>query len=353
MLNRKHDILIVGQGLAGTVLSGLMLKAGIAHRVVDNHHHAAATKAAAGLINPVTGRSYVKSWMIEELLPSARALYRFFEELLHIELVTEMPVLRTLPTPAHINKWHSSVSRPGYDAFIEDKLDSYQYDDILIERKKYGVIKNSCQVDISGLIEKYQGYLVDRGILEFDKFDFSQLRSSSTSVTYKSREYEAVVFCEGYQAIYNPFFKNLPFQPAKGEAFEIEIEGFNSNQILRDEIFIVPLPNKLFWSGGSYIWNFEDHHPTEKWRWNWTAKLDELIDRNYIIHSHKAGIRPSVKGRRPLAGRHHSNSNIYIFNGLGTKGTSLAPYWAEQFIESYFIKNEEIDDAVNINRFEY
>ena len=60
----EYKYLIVGQGLAGTVLSYQLLKNGIPHKVLDDGHLSAATLAAAGLINPITGRRYVKSWTV-------------------------------------------------------------------------------------------------------------------------------------------------------------------------------------------------------------------------------------------------------------------------------------------------
>ena len=75
MINRESHVLIVGQGIAGTVLSYKLSQRNISHKVLDNNHQSAATHAAAGLINPITGRNYVKSWMIDDLLPEACLLY--------------------------------------------------------------------------------------------------------------------------------------------------------------------------------------------------------------------------------------------------------------------------------------
>ena len=353
-LSADCRVLIVGQGLAGTVLSHYLSVHQIDHVVMDNNHYASSTKAAAGLINPITGRGYVKSWMIEDLIAEADVCYQALSDKLGVELVTRSVVLRCLRSAAHINKWDSSTSREGYERFLKDNLEHYDYDSIIEKPMRYGVIDNAYQVDIAKMIVLYRDLLHKEGRLIESKFDFNLLELNDSGCNYAGQEYDLIIFCEGYQAINNPYFATLPFQPAKGEALEIQIENFSSGQILRDEIFLVPLASSnSFWSGGSYIWDFEDHKPTEAWKQEWQAKLDSLLNCQYSIVSHKAGIRPSVKGRRPLIGVHQDHSQLYIFNGMGTKGTSLSPYWARHLVEDHLINSMPISQEVDINRFEY
>ena len=139
-------------------------------------------------------------------------------------------------------------------------------------------------------------------------------------------------------------------QPAKGEAFEIKIKSFDTEQILRDEIFLVPQNNGSFWSGGGYQWKFENAEPTTEFKNQWKEKLDHLLKVDYDILNHKAGIRPSVKGRRPLLGKHHQYPHLVLFNGLGTKGSSLGPYFANHLCDHLF-EGEELMPEVDIYRF--
>ena len=90
----KQRFLIVGQGLAGSIVSQKLFARNIAHTVVDDNHKSAATKAAAGIINPITGRRYVKSWMIDKLLPVAKSTYKDFEKLLSYNFLSEQNILR-------------------------------------------------------------------------------------------------------------------------------------------------------------------------------------------------------------------------------------------------------------------
>jgi glycine/D-amino acid oxidase-like deaminating enzyme len=90
----RPDILIVGQGLAGSLLAWELECAGISFVIADRGHSTAATLAAAGIINPITGRRLAKSWRIDVFHPFARATYRALERALGVTLWREMRVRR-------------------------------------------------------------------------------------------------------------------------------------------------------------------------------------------------------------------------------------------------------------------
>jgi 2-polyprenyl-6-methoxyphenol hydroxylase-like FAD-dependent oxidoreductase len=69
------DILIIGQGICGTMLSWFLNKAGKSFLVIDDNNANTPSKVAAGIINPVTGRRFVYSWMIDTVMPFAAETY--------------------------------------------------------------------------------------------------------------------------------------------------------------------------------------------------------------------------------------------------------------------------------------
>ena len=79
--------------------------------------------------------------------------------------------------------------------------------------------------------------------------------------------------------------------------------------------------------------------------------LEKNFDyRDWEVLEHKAGIRPTVSDRRPLAGLHPNFNNVYIFNGLGTKGVLIAP-WMSKKMCNYLLRGEELPEEANIKRF--
>jgi len=95
----QTDVLIIGQGICGTFLSWWLEKAGLSWLMIDEQRPFTASKAAAGLINPVTGRRIVKTWMIDELLPFAQDAYRRIGEELGATFVEQKSLVDFFPTP--------------------------------------------------------------------------------------------------------------------------------------------------------------------------------------------------------------------------------------------------------------
>lgn len=348
--NHSQHFLIVGQGLAGTLLSYFFRKNNISHDVIDNNHKSASTKVAAGLINPITGRKYVKSWRIDELLPFAQNTYREMEQLLGVQLIYKNNILRTLKSPTQINDWDVSSSRLSNSHYIQDDPNGRDYVGFLKEECKFGEIKNSMRVDISLLIKEYKNHLQIHNQYIESQFDYASISFQNGKTVYKFKEYNAIIFCEGHQATNNPYFKDLGFQLAKGQALSLYFPNFHADKILRDDIFFSPIGQNTFWSGGGYQWSFNDEEPTDEWFNEWKEKIENITDQTYEVKDFKAGIRPCVKDRKPLLGRHPIEKKLFIFNGLGTKGTSLGPFFANQMFQFMF-ENEEIDQEVDIKRY--
>lgn len=62
-------------------MAGLFLQQrNISFAIVNDSNTASATKVASGVMNPVTGRRMVQTWMIEDVLPFAVESYKAFQE---------------------------------------------------------------------------------------------------------------------------------------------------------------------------------------------------------------------------------------------------------------------------------
>ena len=79
MANQHTQILIIGQGLSGSWLSYYLQQLNIDCIVLDENKTNTASKVASGIINPVTGMRYVKTWMVDEAMPAAIKAYQEFD----------------------------------------------------------------------------------------------------------------------------------------------------------------------------------------------------------------------------------------------------------------------------------
>lgn len=342
--------LLIGQGLAGTLLAHFLEKAGKSVFVIGRQDEGAASRVAAGLINPITGRRFVKSWRVDSLIPFARNTYRELEQKLGISLYYERNILRALAGPGEENAWLARSGEPGYQHYILDRAEPGAYAGKIKQAYSYGEVRHSAQVDVGLLVEAYRQYLEQKGAYREETFDYTQLEMVKGGVVYPGIKAETAVFCEGPWARANPFFNYLPFQGDKGEVLIARIPGAGFEKILKQEVFIVPLENGLYWVGSNYVKGPEDGRPTEAGASYLRSHLEQVLKIPFEVVAHRAAIRPTVRGRRPFLGRHPEFPQLALFNGLGTKGASLGPYWASH-IADHLVKNVTLDGEVDIQRF--
>ena len=347
---RSFDYLLVGQGLAGTLLAHFLIRKGQRVGIIDEARSDAASRVAAGIINPITGRRYVKSWRVDELIPFAEETYRALEAELGIHIYHPRHILRALFNQGEENDWLARSGEAGYQSYILDQADLEAYASCTQPAYGYGEVRQAAQVDIGDLVIAYRKRLLAEGCLLAEQFDHQKLELPAGLVRYGSWQADRLVFCEGHRATANPFFNYLPFGGAKGEVLLVRIPGADFEKILKHRVFIVPLSNGLYWVGATYDWNFKDSAPTEKGGQFLRERLEDILTVPFEIVARQAAVRPTVRDRRPFLGRHPEFGRLFIFNGLGTKGASLGPFWADQ-MAAYLTEDQPLDPAVHIERF--
>jgi glycine/D-amino acid oxidase-like deaminating enzyme len=342
----NYDYLIVGQGIAGTLIAGECLKRGLSFKIVDLVTLSRASRVAAGIINPITGRKFVKTWMYEDLEEVFVPVYRSFEELLKGDYLTKREIIRAIPKISDQNNWDARSMREDVAPYMSNQVDISEYEGIVKQKMGYGKV-GGYQLKIAALVNDFRNYLKENALLLSEQFDFNKFGIQNDLVSYADINARHVIFCEGHLATKNPFFSQLAFAPAKGEFFLVKIPGLGTKKLLKDHLFIAPYANDIYWVGATYGWDDFSDEPTEEKR-NWLINaLEKIIQVPYEILAHEAGVRPATNVRRPLIGTHENYHNLHIFNGLGTKGSSLGPYWAKHFMD-YMEKGTELSQEVQI-----
>ncbi len=349
MTYSQVDYLIIGQGLAGSLLAMELLRKGKTVRILDNGHRNAASGLAAGIINPITGRRFAKSWRIEELLPFAKAYYQTLEKELAVQCFHERSVLRFLKSNKDINDWEGRSSWEGFDQYMHD----FSGMDDLAQKfhlsQGIGRIAPVAQVDLPVLIKALKQYFETQNILIKAELDH-QLNEEKLLQSLAPYNASVIIFCEGYRAGFNPLFKFIPFEPAKGEVLFVRIPNLNLEDIVKDKLMIAPLGDDTYWVGSNYKWNAKHENPTSEFKTAFIEKLESTLKLPYEILDHQAAIRPSILDRRPVLGFHPQYSHIAIFNGLGTKGASLGPFFSNKLAD-HLINGSVLNAEVDISRF--
>lgn len=327
------DLLIIGQGLAGTSLALQASKMGKTFHLVDHLQSGAASRVAAGLINPVTGRNLSTTWMADTLLPYAMKWYTNWTAETKTTVYHSLPVWRIFAREKEIERFNLHI-RNG-NPYIAPLPTDQIFPGLL--------------ASLGGALVTPGGWLDTTTYLDQNRKAWkaanclTEAAISATALVWRKDHWEwegllaeHVVWCNGSWAQDHPFFPELPFAPTKGEILTLEIADVPKQQILIKGHFLVPISSSLFRLGATYHWHNLDGQPTKEARDILLQKLTTLLENPVKVVDHQAGVRPTVIDRKPLIGASISHPNQWLFNGLGSKGATLGPYWAEQLLQHIY-----------------
>ena len=345
-MEKEVDYIIVGQGLAGSVLSFVLLKEGKTVHVIDSMQQNTSSRVAAGLYNPITGRKMVKTWNADKLFPLIEPFYAEMEEWGQARFLYPIGIFRPFLDNKELNEWQAKVSEPAFSAFVKNIYAGNRFEHTVNE---FGGLdlQPSGYLDIPVLLKSVNGLLRSQKMFLEGQFHEGELKFLDNTVSYRGIKARKIVFCTGVNT--TSFFDWLPLRPVKGEILEIEAP-IKIETIINRGVFIVPKPKGRFKVGSTYNKDDLTTDVTERGIKYLKDKLGALLRTDYKIVQGVAGLRPATADRRPFIGFHPDKPEIGLLNGFGTKGVSLLPYYANQFYKHAEF-GEELDKEVNISRY--
>lgn len=342
-----YDFLIVGQGIAGTTLALELMAQGASVVVIDAFNQSSSSHVAAGLYNPIAFRRVALGWKAKECLNEVQRFYSGQEEFTETALFFPHDILRIHGSSEEVEIWNKRKQDPEFAGLLGDTLHETNSPFYF---QPFGVssVLGGGFVDTRTWLMAVRRILLARNILREQHFEIQKLEILHEGVQYNEIRANKVVFCEGAQALQNPWFGDLPFNLAKGDLLIIHAPGLPP-EIFNGSIYGIPLGDGVFRVGSTYEWEFENALPSVGRAKELEEKLRELIRVPFKIIGHEAGIRPTVKDRRPFLGSHPDHKSLAIFNGLGTKGVLLAPLLSKE-LARHLIHGSELQNDVNIAR---
>lgn len=344
----QTEFLIIGQGVSGTWLSYYLQKEKRSFVVIDNSQKNSASRVAAGIINPVTGRRIVKTWMIDELIKSIFPAYEQFGMDMRISSIQKTSLIDFHPTPQMKLAFDDRLKENA--DFLFQSSDQNKYRDIFNYDFGFGEVVPCYIVNLKDILAIWRKSLLQNEQLLEENFEINQLQHQNGKVIYKNIIADKLIFCDGISSSQSFFFKNLPFALNKGEAMFIHSEELPETNIFKKGMMLTHIGDNQYWIGSNYLWDFKDDQPSDQFRKQVTQLLDSWLKVPYKIVDHLASIRPANVERRPFVGFHPVHKNIGILNGMGTKGCSLAPYFAKQLTDNQISQRPILPEA-DINRF--
>lgn len=345
----NFDFFIIGQGIAGSILSLRLIEAGFSVCVIDNCKLSSCSAVAAGIWNPVVFKRLAKSWLADEIVPELLKFYSDFETVFDTTLITKRKIIKPFAELQEKEFWLKKAVLEN--AYLENKI----YTNYSLANNQaidyYSKVLEAGNLNVIEFLSQTKKYISERFNYLEETFSFDELKNEDDEGIYKNISFKNIVFCEGHLISNNPFFNWIPTKPAKGEVLIIKCnELLLGNDILNKGIFILPLGNFMFKVGATYQWDKLDDLPTIDKLIDLKTRLQQVINCPFEVIKHEAGIRPSVIDRRPVVGVHPKHKNMFVFNGFGTKAVMLAPYFSKQLVNC--IKNKSIIMAdVNPARF--
>jgi len=66
-VNKNYDFIIIGQGIAGSVLSWYLLEKKLNFLIINDSTKLSASSTALGVYNPITGKRIAKTWKAKKI----------------------------------------------------------------------------------------------------------------------------------------------------------------------------------------------------------------------------------------------------------------------------------------------
>lgn len=343
----KIDFIIVGQGLAGTLLAYELGRLNRTFLVYNDPDQKGASSVAAGVINPVVFRRMTKSWMVDRVFEQIESTYGALEELLNEKLYDRCQIRKILNEDS-AQFWKEKVTANQLEQYLEaEPALKFRHPNIH-SPFGVGIVTKAGRVNIQKLMGAFGAWLEKQNLLRNEKFQLDQLVVNAQSVRYKDVEAEKVVFCEGAAASYNPWFSDLKFKHSKGELLEVNIPDLHLNEIISHEVFLIPLGGDRYKVGATYGWEDLSLKTSPEAKEELLTKLKSLVTAPIEIMDQKAGIRPTMNDRKPILGLLPDHPSIGLFNGLGSKGALLGPWFARHLAEYLTGITTQLDPEVNL-----
>ncbi|MBN4060682.1 FAD-binding oxidoreductase [bacterium AH-315-I20] len=322
-------IIIVGNGLAGSLLAWTLLKYGADIQIYGDKS-INASRVAAGLINPVTGQRFVLADNTPEMLSFAKSFYQNIEQALNISCFHEKPMFRLFSSPKEQENCKKRQKNSKYADFLTQKpIPS------TINHEHGGIVQqHTAWLDTNTLLDALHQYFEQQNCIRYQKYT-------------PQKTVQTVMYCEGYQMMNNPLFSWLPLQPAHGEIITCTTDKALPDAIINKSKWLLPIDENTCRVGATYDTKITTPTllETSKSQLHQFAKDIFKETHAFEVTQHQAGIRPTTLDKQPFIGFHPKYQNIAIFNGFGSRGSLMIPWYAHQLCHN------NIPAKANISRY--
>jgi glycine oxidase len=352
-VTNEIDTCIIGQGLAGTTLAWALHRMGQQVAVIDRDEHFSSSRIAAGLITPVTGKRFVKSWQFDDFWPVAVKFYKAIEKETKTNFFHQRNSVRLFASQEEEELFTQKSNRdfPELVRVPETPVDEISFDNSFGEFE----MTQAARLDVPLYLDTSRDYFSRRNsyfTASIDPATDLQFENNTVILKQLGLRTKRIIFCEGFSGSKNRWFETVRFDAAKGEILTVRIPGLNEHRVMHRGIWLVAIGEDLFRMGATYDREILDTMPTDAGRDELCSRLTNFMRLPFEVLDHHAAVRPIILGRKPLIGFHPQYLQLGYFNGLGSKGSLQAPWFADTLAQSISVKTKipsEFDVAQHMN----
>lgn len=347
----QTHFLIIGQGLAGSILAWELIQRGCQVVVVDTGEEN-ASRVAAGIVNPITGSRFVKSPELETLLPTAQACYARISSYFGQPFYLKKTILRVFRDKAEFMHCKSRLKQVDYAAYLGKLNLTGQINSGFLTPFGFVEQHQTGHLDTIPLLSHLKQFFISLNCYRQAKLDYQAIQITS-AVHWQDIVAKQLIFCDGHHASQNPWFSWLPFQLAKGEILSLSHQADLPDAILNYGNWLLPISPGIARLGATFSWEFSDSLPSQQGRQSLLNSLKPYSPSlaQAAIISHQAEIRPCTLDKFPFIGTHPSEKKITIFNGFGTKGCQQIPWYSQRFAD-FLLSHLPMPKTCDAQRFQ-
>lgn len=326
----KIDTLIVGQGLAGSVLAWQLSEKGQRLLVVDRDEPNTSSKVAAGLVTPLAGARFNLPDGLETRLDFARAFYWKHEEASGSTFFHHRRIARLFQSEAERTSWYARLASSGerYARFHEPLM----IDEARFHAPHGGFeMKEGGWLDVPAFLEYTRQALLERAAYAIGQVKSADVVLEDGGIRWKNVTASRVVFCEGWRGNQNRFFDWIPMNAALGDILDLEMPDLEDEaRIISRGGWLIPQGGGRFRAGSNYRHQFTNEEPDESGKAEVLEKIGRITPMLPRVIGHRAAARPVIRRSQVFLGVHPAHRQVAFFNGLGSKGVLNAPWYAAQ-----------------------
>jgi len=346
------DTLILGQGLAGSLLAWMLIRSGRRVCVIDDGHKSSSSAVAAGLINPLAGMRFNRRPEMDDWLRASERCYSALKTEFGTPFLHPLPMLRLFRSAGQRRFHARRLVDPASRGLLEASFEATDCPEPIAAPYGGFTQHRTGYVDMPLLLATLRSWLQDNeALLEYD-LACEQINLSDDGVSAAGVGAQQLIFCDGARLRSNPWFGGLPLAPDKGEILNLRIDSWQPRHIVNGAHWLVPLENGELRLGSTHEHHRLNSEPTPSGARELLAGLDAMLPSGLErrVVQHQAGIRPATRDRYPLLGRHPEHPRLWVFNGFGARGALTIPWYAER-MSARLVEDTPLPREADILRF--